>query len=100
MRYPATTYKRIDRAGDINITVDDEALSRLREVFFIAMVAVSLLSFVSLFEFNPAVHHGYAYALSIMFGSMRYACALLFSYIGITFYIHWNRLDQTQAVFI
>lgn len=99
MRYPTTTYKRIDRAGDINITVDVEALSRLREVFLIAMVAVSLLSFVSLFEFNPAVHHGYAYALSIMFGSMRYACALLFAYAGITFYIHWNRLDQTKTVF-
>lgn len=40
MRYPVTTFKRHTRAGDVNTTVDGEALSRLREVFLIMMIAV------------------------------------------------------------
>lgn len=100
MRYPISTFKRPTRAGDVHITVDYEALSRLREVFLIVMVAVSILCYIELFEYQPGINHGIAYAMILVFGGIRYIAASIFAYFGITLYSHWNRLSEGQHTLI
>lgn len=100
MRYPVTAYRKPSRAGDIRLSVDYESLSRLREVFLTVMIAVSVLCFISLFEYQPGVNHGIAYAMILSFGAMRYIAAVVFGYFGITLYLHWNRLQESQYTLI
>lgn len=100
MRYPISTFKRPTRAGDVHITIDYEALSRMREVFLIVMVAVSILCYIELFEYQPGINHGVAYAMILAFGGMRYIAASMFAYFGITLYSHWNKLSEGKHTLI
>src|SRR3990167_6582850 len=100
MRYPITTYKRSLNRDGVQLTVDVEALSRLREVFLIVMISVSVLCCIALYEYVPIVNTGVAYAILISFGGLRYVAASLFGYIGITLYLHWNRLSESDTVLI
>ena len=73
---------------------DQHALSRLREVFLIVMIAVSIATLISLFELKPATQHGWAFFLNLCFGGMSYAVPLFFAYAGCALYSHWRDIYQ------
>src|SRR3990167_10273033 len=73
---------------------DPHALSRLREVFLIVMIAVSIATLVSLIELKPAAQHGWAFFLNLCFGWMSFGVPLLFVYVGCALYSHWRNIYQ------
>ena len=70
---------------------DAHALSRLHEIFLIAMITGSILTLVSLFELTPETQHGWAFFLKLCLGGLRYCMPLYFLYIGGAFYLHWKK---------
>src|SRR3990167_2791161 len=73
---------------------DLHALSRLREVFLIAMIAFSIATLVSLFELKPATQYGWAFFLELCFGRMSYGVPLFFAYAGCALYSYWRDIHQ------
>src|SRR3990167_9180472 len=79
---------------------DPHALSRLREVFLIAMIAVSILTLISIFELKPAAQYGWAFFLNRCFGKMSYFIPFIFAYAGSALYSHWRNLYQSSHILI
>ncbi|MDP1575121.1 MAG: DNA translocase FtsK [Coxiellaceae bacterium] len=73
---------------------DPHALSRLREVFLIVMIAVSIATLVSLIELKPTTQHGWAFFLNLCFGGMSYGVPLFLAYAGCALYSHWRDIYQ------
>ena len=73
---------------------DLHALSRLREVFLIAMIAASIATLVSLIELKPTAQYGWAFFLNLCFGKMSYGMPLLLTYAGCALYSHWKDMYQ------
>ena len=77
-----------------SVFYDLHALSRLREVFLIAMIAFSIITLVSLIDLKPATQHSWAFFLKLCFGKMSYVVPLLLVYIGCALYSHWRDINQ------
>src|SRR3990167_618611 len=77
-----------------SVFYDLHALSRLREVFLIVMIAVSIWTLVSLIELKPAAQYGWAFFLNLCFGKISYSAPLLFAYVGCALYSHWRDTCQ------
>ena len=86
------TYR--SRKAERGAFYDEHSLSRLHEVFFVVVIACSILTFISLLKLTAAVQHGWGFFLHLCFGAMSYCVPFLFVYAGITLYIHW-RSSQT-----
>ena len=90
-------YYEVQKQG---VFYDPHALSRLREVFLIAMIAVSILTLISLFELKPATQYGWAFFLNHCFGKLSYSIPLMFVYVGCALYSHWRNLYQSSHILI
>src|SRR3990167_4278131 len=90
-------YYEVQKQG---VFYDPHALSRLREVFLIAMIAVSILTLISLFELKPAAQYGWAFFLNHCFGKVSYGLPLIFVYTGCALYSHWRNLYQSPHILI
>lgn len=80
-------------------TYDSRAVSRLHEVFLIAIIACSILTLISLFQLSAADHYGWAFFLSRCFGGLSYLMPLYIIYCGVSFYKHWkDELDNGETL--
>lgn len=79
---------------------DSHAVSRLHEVFLIAMIACSILTLISLFQLSAADHYGWAFFLNRCFGGLSYLMPLYLFYVGVVFYKHWENESESGEVLI
>lgn len=93
-------YSIIDRVGSSNAHYDPQALSRLYEVFLIAMLTVSILTLISLFELTPSTQHGWGFLLKEVFGDVAYLMPILIGYISSTFYLYCKKPFQSPHTFL
>ncbi|MCX7125374.1 MAG: DNA translocase FtsK [Gammaproteobacteria bacterium] len=94
----SNSYSISDRVGYNNTHCDQQALSRLYEVFLIAMLTVSILTLISLFEATSSTQHGWGFFLEETFGDVAYLVPMLIGYIGCTFYLYWKKPFQSSHI--
>lgn len=86
--------------SDSYYSTESHAVSRLYEVFLVAMIACSILTLISLFQLSASDNHGWAFFLNRCFGELGYLMPLYLFYVGAIFYKHWKSQIQNPEVLI
>lgn len=79
-----------------NKSYDNQAASRLHEVFLIMMLTVSILTLISLFELTTEIHNGWGFFLKAVFGDVAYFIPMVIAYIGVIIYGYWKKPFQSS----
>lgn len=83
-----------------NRQCDFHALSRLHEIFLIAMIVCSISTLIALFQLNPADKHGWAFFLNFCFGGLCFVMPIYLFYLGAAFYVHWKKELQSGQTLV